>query len=622
MADKVPKDSHTYSLKIGLLGSEGSGKTCFLAALNWLANLPENAPFSLAAADSPTQVVFNELGKAFKEHRLPAPTHRKDDLVFDLRYQGRQYRITTHDIEGEAFKRVGNEMQTDDPIFADLAESDILLVFLDAERDVRNADSDSARIAAIEKLLGRFDMAGTQKRVAVLLTKADEVNGQSSQTTPSDAAGFLKEHLPSLYRQLDSEIHESAVFFLAAIGHGELAEGRDPQPRGFPELLNWIQAGFDAREDRRKRRAGLRIAGMCLVALACAAGLLAMRAERQKKADETIENGTPGEIQANLGQASREKQQQVADDLSRRSCQLIDSTTSWREVEAFYKNEFSPAYEKLPLSLRGDLREAKAQLQERAETLFAEAILKSAEEGNVEDVDKLADQYGKLVEDGTFPGRKGAALTRAKDEAFSKRKRAAMMEIKNIVLGRSDRSSLQKKTMLVESFQYYSPSEKTEAKRATELSRRFQSNVKYKLTAIGVGTLKKRGKLDPLKRTLIRIAVDDNNYETEPVRAETPKWDKTLEFAWELGQAVVVEWCWKEPGLYSVPIARKQIGGSSTSLLEMLTTESLDLSDHLQRPQTAGQNADFWIKCEGFENPAEDFELFQKYIDPGTFWED
>lgn len=622
-------DFHSQSLRIGFLGSEGSGKTCFLAALNWLANDQENAPFSIAAVNSPTQVIFNELNKAFREHRLPAPTHRTDDLVFDVRYGKRQYRITTHDIEGEAFKRVGNEMQTDDPIFADLEVSDVLFVFLDAERDVKNADSESARIDAIGNLLKRFDMAGKHKRVAVLLTKADVIGIDSP--SPAEAARFLKEHLPALYKQLDSEIHESAVFFLAAIGHGELADGRDPQPMGFPELLDWIQAGFDALEARQRRRRCLRITAGCLVALVCAAGLYATHSRKQKAADEIVANpdASVAELRENLKQASQDAQQQVSEELGRKARQLIENAKSWEDVATFYKEQFSPTYKNLSDSLREPLRAEQVQLRDRAESLFADDIRKRAETGDDVGVDKMADQYGKLVEEGAFPGKRGSEIAKAKEESLNHRKRAAKRIINNIVIGSGDRQLLQKKTTLVDDFQFYSESEREEAKRATELSRRFQSNAKYSLSKISIGTLEKRKSYDLLlsNRTFVRISVGNEDRETAIKTAEHPEWSKSelsqcSEVTWETGQPILVEWFWKEKVGYSVPIATKRFEGSSLSMLEMLTTESLDLSDHKQRPKMNGSSADFKVKCDGFDDPSQDLYIFKKYIDPGTYWED
>ena len=621
--DTDSTDSHAQSIRIGFLGSEGSGKTCFLAALNWLANDQENAPFSMAAADSQTQVVFNELDKAFRKHRLPAPTHRTDDLVFDLRYGKRQYRITTHDIEGEAFKRVGDEMQTDDPIFADLEASDVLLVFLDADRDVKNADPESTRIAAISKLLKRFDMAGKHKRVAVLLTKADVVGVDSS--SPAEASRFLKENLPALYKQLSSEIHESDVFFLAAIGHGELESGRDPRPIGFKELLDWIQAGFAARDARRRRRIGFRVALACIVALVCAAGAYTMLLRQQEKADEIVsdKNASAKEVHDNLGRASRDWQQQVAEELSGKARQRIESATSWREIEGFYKNDFLPAYEELPYSLRSDLREAETQLKDRAESLFAEEIGRHASDGNADDVEKMADQYGMLVKEGTFPGKRGFEIAKAKEEAFNKRKRTAKVEIKNIVIGHGDRNALQKKTTLVDGFQYYSDSERKEAKRAAEMSRLFQSNAKYSVSSISAGTLVERGKLNPLSnRTFIRISIGDKQVETEIKKAEHPEWGNLPEISWEVGKPILVEWFWKEKVGYAVPIATMRFDGSSTTLLKMLTADSLNPSGHHQQPKLQGARAEFEARCGGFDNPADDLEVFEKYIDPGTYWTD
>ena len=235
----------------------------------------------------------------------------------------------------------------------------------------------------------------------------------------------------------------------------------------------------------------------------------------------------------------------------------------------------------------------------------------------------MADQYGIMVKDGTFPGKQGFEITKAKDEAFSKRKRSASVVIKNIVIGHGDRDALQKKTTLVEGFQYYSDSERKEAKRAAELSRMFQANAKYSISSISAGTLVERGKLDPLSnRTFIRISVGDEQVETEIKKAEQPEWGNLPKISWEVGKPILVEWFWKEKVGYAVPIATMRFDGSSTTLLRMLTVDALNPSGHHQQPRIVGGNAIFQVECEEFGNPADDLEVFEKYIDPGTYWTD
>ena len=691
------------------VGSEGSGKTCFIAALNWLANARTDSPFSMSASDTASQLLLNDYMKAFRAHEFPAPTHRVDDLRFDLRYRNHAYRITVRDYEGEVFKKVGEEMRTDDPVFSDLQGCDLLLVFLDSAKDVENAPADSPRLGAVDKILSRFDMSGHCKKVALILSKADIVGVDTKRKT--DAAVFLKKHQPFLYTRIADEGHDAAVFFLAAIGHTGLQEGRDPDPFGFESLFDWIQEKFMGKHSRVSR-AILRAFFLFVIVGAISVSAIfafknwrkdlankkiddpntssvdraavlpfadeshrqgvingwAMRTEQalsntdnedylhilQEEGRRYSESNDLGEnvkrisnlldkLKTKIEKVQKDKRHKKEEDFVRETfaeekesskekvhlyavnlahgdfdgvClehvkDAVQRLNTFDEQVQYFKDEWS---ELLKGELNEELKGLVSALKKRLEDLFWKEKVEGVSADSLTKLEDLRKSYNNYLENKFFEGHLKTQLDSKIDNAQKEQEVRAKQkeEIKNLL----QPNSIEKMTNLVarlKNYKGFSDVEGKEVSRLCDIVSKFTEEKEYTITNLCAGTLKSN------YRTFVRIESGTRKTDIPLQIGTTYKYGKEIKFKWQAGQPIACTWFWKaQAGIYPVSIAEIQTSGGLTQIFEFLTTTEINASGNWQQPELTAKNATFSVSCK--EIPSGTFALFEKYMNPGTYW--
>lgn len=99
---------------ICILGSEASGKTCFIAALAALGQVRGSSDYIIIAPENPrTQTWLNTLSRSLNNGAWPPSTTATDMYDFTLEHEGKPRRVTIMDYAGEAFRQGFDNLDPD-----------------------------------------------------------------------------------------------------------------------------------------------------------------------------------------------------------------------------------------------------------------------------------------------------------------------------------------------------------------------------------------------------------------------------------------------------------------------------------------------------------------------------
>ena len=73
-------------LRISLMGSEGSGKTCFFAGLAWLGSAARRSEFGLVGRNEASQAFVNELRETLAPQLRTFPKDKSFKVIRTLRF--------------------------------------------------------------------------------------------------------------------------------------------------------------------------------------------------------------------------------------------------------------------------------------------------------------------------------------------------------------------------------------------------------------------------------------------------------------------------------------------------------------------------------------------------------
>ena len=73
-------------LKVAIIGTSGSGKTCFIAAMRWLGECGSNARFISEGANGDSKNYLDDLHKKVNAGEVPPGTPKEFKLEFSERY--------------------------------------------------------------------------------------------------------------------------------------------------------------------------------------------------------------------------------------------------------------------------------------------------------------------------------------------------------------------------------------------------------------------------------------------------------------------------------------------------------------------------------------------------------
>lgn len=617
-ASAEPKNE--IGLRLSLMGSEGSGKTCFFAGLAWLGGAANDSDFGIVGRDEPSQVFVNELRNTLAHHELPQSSHKTDSLALDILYRGSRIGIDIEDFAGEEFRDVGTGLKSDSPIFGKLRESRYLVLFLDIENDVERADPAVAeRLDAVLNLLSIEKICDGSRKLAIVLSKSDLSGFVGPKATSDAARAHLKKHQPGLFKKIEGLGYEKRYFFLASIGRPSMSESELPTPFGYEALFGWLVD--DLRNERaiawcRRRRIPL-LATAAAVLLAAGVGT-GFGIGRYRAGGTLLDpNATKEEKQKALWKAPQDDVDSYIDTKIGEIREKAGSEDSLEGLKAL-QDEASELKGSGSQPLEQKIDQLLQDLREKREDLHLVRIKALADQ---KDIAKCRNAISEYWVDPDSARRRSDEVTQASlrlDDAERKRLRGI---VRGAIVESGRPDSLKTRCDRVADYPYPTSSERKEADRAVAIGRLFLADCPYHVE------IKSASGLPSAHRTRLELSNLGPGHmqeaKTDHQKSSSPQWNKKEEFSWKPGDRIQIEWLWSSHwGPNDTTIGKKTFSDPWTSLLDILGGVDLKPKTGAGHARLDGNTPKATIVCDEFPEPKNDLRLFRKYIVPGTYWQD
>ncbi len=616
------KEQNPFScLRISLMGSEGCGKTCFFAGLAWLGGAAEKSDFGLVGRNEPSQKFVNDLRDTLARYEVPTPTPSTDELSLDIIYKDARIGVDTENFSGEEFREVGSEIRTDSPLFTKFLASRYLVLFLDIEKDVDQTVSGNAeRLNAVLNILSTRELCDGKRKLAIVLTKSDLKGFIGEKATSAVARDYLAEHKAGLFEKIERLGFEKQFFFLAPLGRTSLADGAPPTPFGYETLFSWLVSDL-----RREKMWSWCLCHKALLFTAIAIILLSastyvaqiVTTQRANCILNDPSRHTSSEIQKALSSASQTVKDTYADRRMGEIKKIGENTDSLEELRNL-QDEVVALKDHVTTTVQTRLDKLAGQLRARREDLYITNIQQLVKNKSFKDAsDKITDYYTDVS---TARQREDEVKEISKqlreEENANKRQ-----EIRAATVVTGQPHTLKNRCDLVDKFPFSDSGTNEDAKRAVAVARLFLKNSPYDIEIKSATGLPKPSRTR-LEFSNLGPKSPLQKVETEHLESSEPQWNKKVSFRWQPGDSIRIEWYWKAcTGLASTLIGHDDFNDPWTSLLDVLG--GVDL-----KPKTGLFHANIYdtprakIECKQFPDPKNDKRLFERYIAPGTYWED
>lgn len=627
MGNALKKDQTSVrdnpGIRLSLMGSEGSGKTCFFAGLAWLGSAVQRSNFVVIGRNEASQAFVKDLRDTLARNELPQSTRKTDALALDVLYKNARIGIDIENFAGEEFRAVGTELQADSPLFSRFRESRYLVLFLDIENDVdRESQTSSERLDAVLNLLSTEKLCDGSRKLAIVLTKADLRGITKENATPAAARDYLKSHKQALFEKIEGLGYEKEFFFLAPIGRTSLADGKPPAPFGYEALFSWLVGDIrneNARSWIQRHWIPLVIAGVTIL---LAAGIGIDRYRRTQWANKVLggeaQTHTSEEITKALKYGSQEKKDMFVDmgiEKIRLSLPSVDSLTGLDELQINVAKLEGVGNE--PIEKR--LAELKMAIRERREDIHLARILALQKQNYIAKCREAIANYHLDTNAARRRMSEVKQIAAHLDTAEQNRKRAEIRAA-NVEVG--NLGTLKTRCDLVANFPFPNAATKKEATRAVAIGRLFLSDSPYH---IEIKTAKGLPSAHQTRLELFNLGPSAmQQMETDLVKSRNPQWNKPFSLRWKPGDKMRIVWWWKSkvPMTPSTEIGTKTFDDPWTSLLDMLGGVKLNPKLGAGHARLKGETPEATIICDEFPEPKEDLKVFRKFIVPGTYWQD
>ena len=614
--------------KISLIGSEGSGKTCFLAGLRWISSPGEDAPFGVTGQNLDSQKFLVDLHNALKLGHCPPPSHALKILDMNISYREEMFNARVIDCAGEEFKTAANLKDDKHPIIRNLLESTYLLVCLDVECDVKNPDNHSDRLEALFTILHAHLGKFRQKKCALLLTKADLTGIPREQWTYDLARKYLEENNRSLAQKIDNLGLDVRVYFVSSLG-STMQNGERPDPYGYEAVFDWLgkkkkEVGVEGFVRKNKRPLSL-VGGVLTAAILLLGGWAGIHYWRVSNARSVLhsDDATSAEKIEAIGilppEERNEELKRIYEDLKAKQTETLSIASLrdlYKSVDEYLRNvEVSDArrieFEELKKQIADALEDQHiSEMKTHKERIDKDAFLKAelAYKQDEYSAKKRVREVSELktrVDVGT--------------EKMEKRRISAQIVDCRI----SNRATLNAKMKAVSDFaaKHASPQDAEEMRQAVKDMGTVLSNKRYTLK------FEQGGKLENKELgSYLRVKFGDRDYEGkfkvpdngEYVPGAEPAWGWEIETVWKVGDKIKIEWkCkqwwWVSPFLY----ASIELDGDCFALLKLLASKCVL---NAKNPCDFVDDPYLKVRCDDFRDADASMERIQKYLVPGTYW--
>ena len=613
--------------KIALIGSEGSGKTCFLAGLKWISSPDEDTPFSVTGKNPQSQGYLEMLHVALKGGHRPPPSHKVDKLDLVVGFKNKQFNIEVQDAPGEDFMKAALSVDEGHPIMENLLESRYVLICLDVERDVKNRTTHLDRIEAIFAALTRYQKECQGKKIALLLTKADLSGIPKESWTEKAAWNLLKENRPSLVQKMKRCGFDMHCFFISSLG-SPMMNNEVPEPCGYENVFSWLvqkrgQFAFEAFWEKHPVMIFVGILAFACVFTWVPVRMILNNYYRGVAISETV---TEEDRISALKKLPEEERGPILDKIMEELRTALSRENSIDGLQKLHKRISGYCSElKMQEAQARCFETLQTQVSEKLEDFFIKSLEAHCKMKDENSFRKLFGQYTV----NKFSSR------RKYDEAMEMLKQLGLsrIESKRIAINTLDvdfelkyRDKLVAKMKHVEEFVSSADireDERMEMKQAVKDMKRLLTGAPYKIK------FEKGGKLVDGRRnneSVLRMKVgsreDDDGIrapEHDYVKGTEPVWNSEQDVTWKVGDQLEVSWVCRRRCWWDDSYASAKINGCWHSMLDLLSSSYVfEVED--------GHKNDFdgdpylKIRCDDFPDPAKSKKLIEKYLVPGTYW--
>ncbi|MCL2744299.1 MAG: hypothetical protein FWE67_10645 [Planctomycetaceae bacterium] len=660
---------NTYN--VSLLGTEGTGKSCFLAGLYYIGTDPLKGAFTVSPKmDDPIgKQYLTEVVEKLSSGKFPSGTHTMTFLEFEVQIdKDTAMCIKTMDYPGEDF-RAGITKSTPEEKIAEFAEhllkSDIIILLVDpndipaeaenSEKRRKIIESINANLQAARNVLNEHKRKGKKKLkradVCVAVGKFDKLPEFEKAKQAADggqkiAKRFFYTHWTNFAEKLANNteipLKEINFFPISAVGNTVQTEdsssrdrdGLEPDkdnlaPFGYKELFQWIA-------DRKNRLAWKKFAAICSAAFSAFIVLLvlsififggksAVDYETEKNQLALLERQDISAVQKLEGTAGTvfynviKRRNEILDDELNRlkekiensndSATLISFRRNVEEVDEVYDGDRNINIENLLKQVSEKLIDIEFQIVVNSFTQRRKTFYDDANAFlNKHQTGPKADEVRKMT-----------AEKEGRDEEEERQR------IKNIIV--SDSGSLQGKRDAIVNFLEthrgkLNSSDAETMQRAADLAKKFCEQHQYTITLKQYGGFAYQENIQGL--VYVDGTVQGSHRSKE--KCMTANAGKEFTINWKCGQTIKLE--------------IKAYGGILWGGLEAVASESDNgpaalkmLSQRTQLlPKTKSENGWDWsipkrqaadgyfMKCEINEISEADWKAFETYIYPGDGW--
>ncbi|MDR3232058.1 MAG: hypothetical protein LBT46_00035 [Planctomycetaceae bacterium] len=646
---------------ISLLGTEGTGKSCFLAGLNYIGSNPLNDAFSVFPKinDPVVKQYLSAATEAFQKGFFPKGTRTTTFLEFDIQIpkpkRNAVMNIKTLDYPGEDF-RAGMTQDTPEEKIKEFAEhllkSDIIILLVDpkdipdtaeskkAERHNKIIGSINANLQAARDALHKKDVM-QKADVCIVITKFDRLPEfvplqKAKDGGQSIAKEYFLKHWTGFEKTLAAATQvspkEIVYFPVSAVGNTVPAEDKDRYrdednpvqpdrdniaPFGYDTLFRWI-------EERQKRLQWRKTCGMISSAIISAVLILLVVISLfggKKGIDVLLEQEQLAVLDNSLipvadrlkqtsepvSQIVEQKRNNLLDKELERIEQGIKQTSDEQQLRN-YRDEL----EKFDFSFTGDRnRTVENRLRDINEKLINAEYqrVKDAFNQRSETFTETANQFLKH-----YPTETLALEVRRMLDQFAEQNMANHRQrLKGIAV--YDAGSLDGKRNEITAFldRYRSKLSGGEAaamQRAAELAKQFTEQHQYTVT------VKQYGGFDKPEDQILNVLVNDNEFYKHQTAAKSKSVNPDGKFTltWQCGSVLKIK--------------LQGYGGYFYGGVETVAEISNDKPDALKQffgnvkllQKNHRWQGGFFIQCSIAEISEEDWQIFENYILPGSAW--
>lgn len=635
-------------LKVAIIGTSGSGKTCFIAAMRWLGECGANARFISDGANGDSKNYLDDLHKKVNAGEVPPGTPKEFKLEFSERYafsEGKppsQIDFSLRDFKGGDLPA----LDADSPLLQSWTQCDLLMVLIDIENVQEQGAELQNNLRDLSSVLMRKEMDASQKRLAIVITQADKGGFSVDRHSPEEAEGFLEENLPVFFERIkECRFKETKCFLLASIGlEPEIdADGksrvpevdgrREWHPFGYEELFDWICAFQNKEASARfwawfwaKSRPYVAVLAVLALGGVIWRGVVVNHQHNallkyeghstlEEKAEATWKMGDADRIRVIEDRIDdyKSESKKTSDDRSLR--RLLSDSKTFRE-----KARISEEQEKR-------FCEIDSRIRNRLEEILFEKIKCAKENGDGDPARLLIGQY--LTD--LVISRKHLEEVKAYGNELAVGKRMEKkLEIASYDVGAAENTArMNEKLDKIRDFNYPNEQEKKEARMAVEAMVRLMQGT-FVITRIRAEGLDGDYETYVLIATGVSAKKDLKEYrdkgegvpvETAKVDSNCPQWnDERMRhnmLHWTPGQAIRVEWRIDRWYRDKCKASWSTMGDWLGLLLILQPDVKLTSEDD---DYFTGEGPKIKVTCKEFPDPVEDLKLIKRYVIPGTYW--